>query len=129
MIWQRRSRQLDSSVSMLWCLMLPLLGAIGIFGSLHALMQPVQNPNPGLAAYRPPPGTRIEPLPVDMTSPPRVELSGSYALQHVVVEEKVPDKPPEVVKVRTTKLEARKKPRARPRRQYYDHWSDYAQNR
>jgi hypothetical protein len=31
-------------------------------GFLHWLLQPVVLPNPGLAAYRPPPGTRLEPM-------------------------------------------------------------------
>jgi hypothetical protein len=38
------------------------------------LMQPRVFPNPGLAAYKPPPGTRLIPLPRKMDAPALVEL-------------------------------------------------------
>jgi hypothetical protein len=50
---------------------LPVFGAVSlalamvivVFGTLYWLMQPTVNPDPGMAAYHPPPGTILEPAP------------------------------------------------------------------
>src|SRR4051794_23870210 len=55
------------------------LGAITVVGGcvgllLIFLMQPDKYPNPGLAAYAPPPGTRLLPLPHESDAPELAEL-------------------------------------------------------
>jgi len=58
-----RLRGDESSVSVLYAAGPVLAGAAAFFLVLYGLMQPKVLPNPGLAAYVPPAGTRPVPLP------------------------------------------------------------------
>ena len=49
-------------------------GAACVFLALYELSQPTINPNPGLAAYTPPPATRLVPLPRQSDAPELAEL-------------------------------------------------------
>jgi hypothetical protein len=62
--WKYRDDDLE--VSALWCPLMLMAGAACLFLVLHAIYRPHVIPNPGLAAYRPPPGTRLIPLPRDL---------------------------------------------------------------
>ena len=72
--------QIDESLSEQW--ELPLLGVFSvvlagascIFLLLYYLSQPAINRNPGVAAYTPPPGTRLVPLPRKSDAPELAEL-------------------------------------------------------
>jgi len=73
---QSRYRQLrgdDWDAPLFWCLSALLGGAAGLFFLLYSLCQPATNPNPGLAAYVPPPATRLLPPPRKSDAP---ELAG-----------------------------------------------------
>jgi hypothetical protein len=50
-------------VSALWYLVMLSAGGACLFLVLHALYQPTVYANPGLAAFHPPPGTRLLPVP------------------------------------------------------------------
>jgi hypothetical protein len=60
--------------ALFWFLGALLAGAAGLFFVLFALCQPTVNPNPGVAAYMPPPGTRLVPLPRVSDAPELAEL-------------------------------------------------------
>jgi hypothetical protein len=49
-------------------------GAASLFLVLYALCQPTISPNPGVAAYTPPPATRLVPLPRRSDAPELAEL-------------------------------------------------------
>src|SRR6266567_7500973 len=51
-----------------------LAGAACLFYVLYSLGQPAINPNPGLAAYVPPAGTRLVPLPRVSDAPELAEI-------------------------------------------------------
>jgi hypothetical protein len=51
-----------------------LAGAAGIFLLIFFLCQPSVSPNPGIAAYTPPPATRLVPLPRVSDAPELAEL-------------------------------------------------------
>jgi hypothetical protein len=59
-------RQQSNLISESWPIVAYLIGIGGFLfafgGFIHWLLQPVVLPNPGLAAYQPPPATRLEPL-------------------------------------------------------------------
>jgi hypothetical protein len=80
----RRSRGDDGSVSVLYALGPILAGAAILFLVLYDLLQPRVLPNPGLAAFVPPVGTRSIPLPrdgnIDLVYPPSSVPSPSTAL-------------------------------------------------
>jgi hypothetical protein len=83
------------------------------------LMQPRVLPNVGLAAYQPPPGTRIIPLPRKMDAPELAELP-------VAVVASEPDPTPEQVEVKpvaTNPPVVHKRPKPRPQP---DPYSGYA---
>jgi len=56
----------DLNYPIMYCLITLSLFAGGFFGFLIWLFQPVIIENPGVAAYQPPPGTRLVPLPRNM---------------------------------------------------------------
>jgi hypothetical protein len=69
---QSRYRQLrgdDWDAPLFWCLSALLGGAAGLFFLLYSLCQPAMNRNPGLAAYVPPPATRLVPAPRKSDAP------------------------------------------------------------
>jgi len=104
------------------------LGSAAIFLPLYMVLQPTVVPNQGLAAYRAPPGTRVEPLP----PPPQSNLqhlTASFALAPERAKDGGREKVAEV-KPKPQKPEARARPRkqrVQQRRQYQDPWSAYAQ--
>lgn len=59
--WTHRND--DWGVSALWYLTMLMAGGACFFLVLHTIYRPTVIPNPGLAAYNPPPGTRLLPLP------------------------------------------------------------------
>jgi hypothetical protein len=102
-----------------WVLSALLAGAACLFLLLYSLCQPKTNLNPGLAAYTPPPGTRLLPLPRQSDAPelaelpadsPPPSLSSSSPLKALAQAQ--PGDPP--VK-REIRLAARKRPHADPR--------------
>jgi len=62
-------------VPMFWILSVILAGATCLFLLLHSLSKPAVRPNPGVAAYTPPPGTRLIPLPRKSDAPELTELA------------------------------------------------------
>jgi hypothetical protein len=59
----------------LFCFLGAILAAAGcFFFLLHSLYQPTINRNPGVAAYVPPPGTRLVPLPRKSDAPELADL-------------------------------------------------------
>jgi hypothetical protein len=80
--WQLQRRNSQSwkspadewAAPVFWALVTILAGAAGVFLLLYSLGQPKINPNPGLAAYTPPPGTRLLPLPRKSDAPELAEL-------------------------------------------------------
>jgi hypothetical protein len=114
--WKSQSDQ--GAVIQFWILGLVLAGAACIFLPLYSLTQPTVYPNPGLAAYTPPPGTRLIPLSrksdapelVDLPDEPRAALSAFAQAQTEEKPAKADVRPP-----------ARKRPRV-------DH-RDYEQRR
>jgi hypothetical protein len=73
--WQPPSDEWDAPV--FWILTAILAGAAGLFLVLYFfLLQPTIHPNPGLAAFTPPPGTRLVPLPRKSTAPELADIPG-----------------------------------------------------
>ena len=58
----------------MYCLITLSLFAGGFFGFLIWLFQPIIIENPGVAAYHPPPGTRLVPVPRNIAAPQVVEI-------------------------------------------------------
>jgi hypothetical protein len=83
-----------------------LVAGLGCFGG-YWLMQPRVIPNLGLAAYEPPPGTRLLPLPRKMDAPELADLPPT-PVATVGVE---PERPPESTE--NTTVAATPKPVAR----------------
>jgi hypothetical protein len=114
------SRELSSAYSgplAVWLLLLLALTLLCFLGGAR-LFEPNVMPNRGLAAYEPPPGTRLIPLPHKMDAP---ELA---ALPPVAAEpEPIPDPTPVKVAERKpapAKAKAvRKRPKVRPQERRY----------
>jgi hypothetical protein len=89
MLNRSSSPQGESSAPVLLAMAIVLAVACAFFLGLYWLMQPTAVPNPGMAAYHPPRGTRVEPLGQDewKRAEPTV-LSSSFASDY--------DRPPEV---------------------------------
>ena len=88
-----------------------LAGAAGLFALIFFLCQPAVSPNPGVAAYTPPPATRLVPLPRISDAPELAELpaeapSGLAALAQARADDPPAKPPPRPV--------ARKRPRVEP---------------
>jgi hypothetical protein len=69
-----KSQSDPSAVTQFWILSLVLAGSACIFLPLYSLTQPTIYANPGLAAYTPPPGTRLIPLFRKSDAPELVDL-------------------------------------------------------
>jgi hypothetical protein len=69
-----RSPADEWAAPLFWVLVTILAGAACVFLLLYSLGQPKINPNPGVAAYTPPPGTRLIPLPRKSDAPELAEL-------------------------------------------------------
>jgi hypothetical protein len=61
-------------VPLFWFLSAILAGAACLFLLLYSLSKPTEYANPGIAAYTPPPGTRLLPLPRKSDAPELAEL-------------------------------------------------------
>ena len=115
-----RDHSIDGTASIAVCLIVfVLLAGLGAFGG-YRLMQPRVIPNLGLAAYQPPPATRLIPLPRKMDAPELADLPPTPVAAQ-------PERPPESVGKATVaespKPVAR---RPRPRPSYEDPASAYA---
>jgi hypothetical protein len=101
----------------------PLLGVFGailagagcLFLLTYYLSQPAMNPNPGVAAYTPPPATRLVPLPRKSDAPeladlPPLPTEPSPALT-ALAQAQPSDQPPK----REARAPVRKRPRIDPR--------------
>jgi hypothetical protein len=109
---------------------IPLLGLVfgclaltsGIFIFLYWLLQPVKIANAGMAAYSPPPHTRLEPLPRKMDAPELVEFEPISPFRSLAQGE-VADSPaettakPEAPKQEARREARRKRERAQARRE------------
>lgn len=103
-----------SSVSILhYMVRLVFCGAL-FFLFLYWKMLPTVLINPGMAAYQPPPGTRLEPLPRKMDAPELAELPDRTPA--IVVDEGKP----EIKKLENgeARVAVRKRPRPPPQREY-----------
>ncbi len=99
----------------------------GIFLLLYWLFQPMKTANPGLAAYKAPPATFLEPPPRKMDAPELVELEPSplhaLAQEHAAPAAVEPPKP-------EPRRTVRKRPPAEERREMGDSpwgWNSYGQ--
>jgi hypothetical protein len=66
----------DWAAPVLGVLAVILAGAACVFLLLYDLSQPTISPNPGVAAYTPPPATRLVPLPRKSDAPVLADLPG-----------------------------------------------------
>src|SRR5262245_13991380 len=67
-------RKPDPAGSMLWGFLALMLPAGAIFLFLFWLLQPTKHVNPGMAAYKPPSATRVEPVPPKLEAPQITDL-------------------------------------------------------
>jgi hypothetical protein len=108
----------DGSLSTLGALSLMCAATAALFLMLFWLMQPKILENPGMAAYHPPPGTRLVPVPRKSDAPELASLpesSGpSFAEAPIPAEPPKPAKP--AVRERPKKVVAAK-PRRNPERE------------
>lgn len=110
----RRRLPSDASTAQFAILGLIMGGAFVFFGILHHLLQPTVVANPGLAAFSPPPATRLVPLPRQSDAPELAELPAEAAsslkafAQAAAPTETKPDaKPPARKRPRASAAEAR----------------------
>src|SRR5450432_4708140 len=105
------------AVPLFWVLCAILAAAAGFFLLLYFHCQPTVTFNPGLAAYKPPPATRLVPLPRQSTAPELADippaaasptLTASSAL--TALAQAQPSDPP----AKPARPPARKRPRAEP---------------
>src|SRR5436190_13384076 len=77
----------DFTYPLLYILIKLSLIAAGFFAFLFWLYQPIIIENPGVAAYQPPPGTRLVPLPRKMDSPELFEITSAESPMVASVED------------------------------------------
>jgi len=114
---------------------LPVLNAVivtlgltaALFVLLYWLMQPKVLENPGLAAYHPPAGTRLEPLPRASDAPQLAELPAEKAAPVVAQQSPSPEalEPPKAEKRKV----AKKQTTVRMRRERQESPNRFAQQR
>jgi hypothetical protein len=88
-----------------------LAGAAGLFLLLYFLSQPTINANPGVAAYKPPPATRLIPLPRISDAPELADLPTDTSTALTALAQARPSDPPAKPAPRPA---AHKRPRAEP---------------
>jgi hypothetical protein len=119
----------DAKAPLVWFLSVSFVVLTALFLLLYWLMQPSAAANPGMAAFRPPPGTRLEPLPRKMDAPELAELplpqTSTLAAEHVETAEGKTEKAAK----REARVAVKKRPQTRKRREYQDPSSAYAQDR
>jgi len=118
---------------------LPILNALAVtlgltaalFLLLYWLMRPKVFENPGLAAYQPPAGTRLEPPPRASDAPQLADLPAEKAAP--MVAEASPQEVAQPLKAEAPKAEkrklAKKQPPARARREHQEAPNRFAQQR
>jgi hypothetical protein len=119
--------QIDDSLPILNALAVTLGLTAALFLLLYWLMQPKVFENAGLAAYQPPPGTRLEPLPRVSDAPQMAALQEEKAAPVAAQESPTPEavKPPKAEKRKV----AKKQPTVRARREHPESPNRYAQQR
>jgi hypothetical protein len=115
-------------VPLLYGLVVFLTPAACLFMLLYWLMQPTVRPNLGMAAYQPPSGTRVEPLPPKIEN---VQLPDLLAHNFSAFAAAEPEKPQVAAPVAPVKREARGPARERPKprpqqREYHDPSNNFA---
>src|SRR5215212_1038672 len=115
----------DDSLPILNAFVVTLGLTAALFLLLYLLLQPKVFENPGLAAYQPPPATRLEPLPRASDAPQMAELPEEKTVPVVAQEPSPPPvaKPP---KAQKRKL-AKKQPPARAPREHQESPNRFAQ--
>src|SRR4051812_39505443 len=68
----------DPTVPIVWGLSALLGAGFPLFLLLYCLLQPTQYQNLGMAVYKAPAGTRVEPSPPQMNAPALAELVAEY---------------------------------------------------
>jgi hypothetical protein len=109
-----RAREADGTGSIAICLL--VFVSVAALGALSGywLMQPRVIPNPGLAAYKPPPGTRLIPPPRKMDAPELVELPALLADVPAAKLEPPQKTTPKATVVNPKAVARRSKPKAQP---------------
>ena len=119
---RHRELSADYAVPMAVCLIaFALVAGLGCFVG-YRLMQPRVIPNLGLAAYQPPPGTRLIPLPHKSDAPELADLPPTP----VAVETAQPERPPESVEKATVAGTPKPVAKRRKPRPVEDPWAAYA---
>jgi hypothetical protein len=127
MLSRSSSPQGESYAPILLAMTIVFAVACALFLALYWLMQPTSVPNPGIAAFHPPRGTRVEPLGLDEWE--RAEssvLRSSFASDYERPLEVAPPvaQPPVIRK----QVVVRKPPKSQPNR-YENPGNAYAQQR
>jgi hypothetical protein len=98
---------------------------VSVFALLYWVMQPRALENPGMAAYHPPAGTRLEPLPRKFDAPELAELPPAAVAP--VLAETQPSPAAVQAPKREAHARAKKQPTARARRETPPPPNSYAQ--
>jgi hypothetical protein len=97
---------------------------------LYSLLQPKYTPNPGLAAYKPPPGTVIIEMPARLLAhhwqaPPLAEIESRPEEPKTTVVESEPERTIEVKEPKRPKAPSRSRERDNPLRDYAASYRGY----
>ena len=107
--WESQSD--EWTVPLFWGLCTILAAAAGFFLLLYSLCQPTVSSNPGVAAYAPPPATRLVPLPRQSTAPELAELPAAAAPSALTA---MAQAQPSDLPAKPARPPAHKRPRAEP---------------
>jgi hypothetical protein len=118
-----KSQQDPAAVIQFWILSLMLAGAGGLFLLFYSATRPTIYANPGIAAYSPPPGTRLIPLSRTSDAPELAGLPDEAPSPLSAFAQAQPNEKPAKTDVRQP---ARKRPRPDPR-EYEERKPGYAQ--
>jgi hypothetical protein len=120
---RRKLHHDQAAVIQFWILSLILAGVGGFSLLFYSATRPTIYANPGIAAYAPPPGTRLVPLPRTSDAPELVDLPDQAPSPLTALAQAQPNEKPAKPDVRAP---ARKRPRADPR-EYEERKAGYAQ--
>jgi hypothetical protein len=120
---QWKSHDDRAAVVQFWILSLILAGVGGFSLLFYSVTRPTFYANPGLAAYAPPPATRLIPLPRTSDAPELVDLPDQTPSPLTALAQAQPNEKPAKPEVRQP---ARKRPRPEPR-EYEERKPGYAQ--
>jgi hypothetical protein len=113
----------QAAVIQFWILSLILAAAGGLSLLFYSATRPTIYANPGIAAYTPPPGTRLVPLPRSSDAPELVDLPDQASSPLTALAQAQPNEKPAKTDVRPP---ARKRPRSDPH-DYEERKPGYAQ--